>query len=97
MAPFDEGPRIWFDGSPAEIDAAREALTEGRPLRSVSASNLREGTLAPLIPITTRIALFQDQLEMTAHAAKRAEAPAETIDALLAVAITLSERFPESG
>ena len=31
MAAFDEEPSIWFGVSPAVIDAAREALTEGRP------------------------------------------------------------------
>jgi hypothetical protein len=97
MATVNEGPRTWFDVSPAEIEAAREALTEGRPLTSVSVTTRRDGTVAPLIPMTTRIALFQEQVEITAHAAKRAKAPAEAIDALLAVAITLSERFPEAG
>jgi hypothetical protein len=95
MAAVDDGSPIWFGVSPAEIDAAREALTEGRPLRSVSVRTRRDGTLAPLIPITTRIGIFQDQLEIAAHSAKRAGAPADAIDALLAVAITLSERFPE--
>ena len=48
------------------------------------------------MPITTRLAIFQHQLEATAHSAQRAGAPTEAIDALLAVAITLSELFPEA-
>jgi hypothetical protein len=97
MAAFDEGPRTWCGVSPAALDAAREALTEGRPLTSVSVVTRRDGTLAPMIPIGMRIALLQDELEMTALAAQRAAAPGEAIDALLAVAITLSEHFPEAG
>ena len=97
MAAFSEEPPIWFGVSSAEIDAAREALTEGRPLTSVAAASHHDGTFAPLMPITTRIAVFQHELEVAAHSAERAGAPAEAIDALLAVAITLSERFPETG
>lgn len=97
MAAFDEGPPIWFGVSPAEIDEARDALTAGRPLGSASFTTRRDATPAPLLPTATRIAVFQQQLEAPAQSAKRAGAPAEAIDALLAVAITLSERFPEAG
>jgi len=97
MAAFDEEPPIWFGVSPAEIDAARQALTEGRLIGSVMVTTRRDGTLAPLIPSATRIAVFLQQLEVTAQSVMRAGVPAEAIDALLAVAITLSERFPEAG
>jgi hypothetical protein len=96
MTAFDEGPSIWFGVSPAAIDAAREAITEGRPLRSVPLTDYGAGTFAPLIPSEMRIAVFQYELEATVHSAKRAGAPPEAIDALLAVAITLTERFPEA-
>lgn len=96
MAAFDDGPSIWFGVSPAAIDAARAALTDGRPLKSVCAATIPEGTSAPLIPSLLRVAYFQQQLESTVREAKRAGEPAEVIDALLAVAITLGERFPEA-
>ena len=96
MAAFDEGRSIWFGVSPAVISEAREALTDGRPLRPVSLTNGRGATSAALINSTMRLAIFQQRLENTVHSAKRAGAPAEAIDALLAVAITLSELFPEA-
>jgi len=96
MAAFDEGPSMWFGVSPAVIDEAREALTEGRRITPVSVANAREATSAPLLNSTTRLGMFQHQLEATVHSAQRAGAPPEAIDALLAVAITLSELFPEA-
>ena len=67
MAAFEEGSPIWFGVSPSELDAAREALTEGRPLSSVSVTTPGGGTFAPLIPSATRIAVFQHELEVTAQ------------------------------
>lgn len=96
MAAFDERPSIWFGVSPAVIDEAREALTEGRRLTPASVANGRDATSASLISSTTRLGIFQHQLETTVHSARRAGAPAEAIDALLAVSITLSELFPEA-
>ena len=96
MAAFEESASIWFGVSPAVIDEAREALTQGRRLTPVSMTNGHDATSAPLINSTTRLGIFQHQLEATVHSAQRAGAPTEAIDALLAVAITLSELFPEA-
>jgi hypothetical protein len=97
MAAFDERPSMWFGVSPAVIDEAREALTQGRRLTPVSVSSGHDATSAPLINSTTRLGIFQHQLEAIVHAAQRAGASTEAIDVLLAVAITLSELFPEAN
>ena len=62
----------------------------------MSVTSGHDATSAPLINSTTRLGIFQHQLEATVHSAQHAGAPTEAIDALLAVAITLSELFPEA-
>lgn len=96
-AAFGEESSTFFGVSSAAIDAAREALTEGGSLAEVLVMSAEDGNLAPLIPIATRLGVFRDDLESVVSSAARSGLSQETVDALLAVALTVSERFPEAG
>jgi hypothetical protein len=94
-AAFVEDPSLYFGVSSAAIDTARSVLAQGGSLGTLLASSTEHGSLAPLIPIATRIAAFQHDLDSVVRSAAHADVPQEAVDALLAVALTVSERFPE--
>ncbi len=96
-AAFRQESSIFFGVSSAAIDAAREALTQGGSLADVVVAPTGTGNLAPLIPIATRLGVFRDDLESVVTSAARSGLTQETVDALLALALSVSERFPEAG
>ncbi len=95
-AAFSEERSMFFGVPSAALDAARSTLREGGSLSAALAASAEDLSLAPLIPMATRIAAFQHDLESVVRSAAHADVPRETVDALLAVALTVSQRFPEA-
>jgi hypothetical protein len=91
----DDTPTTLLRISRADLDAAREAVAHDQPIRSAALVPHATATHAPTLPTSLRLASFQADLEAAIRSSVARGARAETVEALLAVAVHLSRRFPE--
>ena len=93
--PSGETTATLFGVSPVALAAARDALSSGDELE-VGTSGNDDYPLAPLLPGDIRIAAFRRDLEGVIRSSADAGASDETVDALLAVSLTIAARFPDA-
>jgi predicted kinase len=92
----DEKASTLFGVTPATLAAARNALSRGGEVATDSSGTDREYPLAPLMPSGIRMAAFRQELDVAVRSVARAGASDETVDALLAVSLTIAARFPDA-